>query len=116
MPNWVKTIVKTDKDVIADIKSKYFNDEGLDFNKIIPMPEDLDIESGSSGEDGLMILFFESDNDEEKNQINKVYRSLNPFYKDIYLSPRFSHLLKDYGKMKDTLSYKTSKEMVTKYL
>ena len=116
MPNWVKNIVKTDKDVIADIKSKYFNEEGLDFNKIIPMPKDLDITSGGSGEDGLMILFFESNNDEEKKQINQVYRSLNCFHDDIYLHPRFLRLLKDYGKIKEDSLYKSLKEMGTKYL
>ena len=36
MPNWVKTIVKTDSSTLKDIIKKYSVNNELSFNKIIP--------------------------------------------------------------------------------
>ena len=52
MPNWVKTIVKTKPDVLKDILKKYSNEDGFSFEKVIPMPKELDVERGSRGQDG----------------------------------------------------------------
>lgn len=71
MPNHVTTQIKfkgTEKDILAlrnairpDVTAnKKDEEEGLviDFNKIIPMPEDLRIESGSATDNGIAVLIF----------------------------------------------------------
>ena len=88
MPNWVKTIVKTKPDVLKDILKKYSNEDGFSFEKVIPMPKELDVERGSRGQDGLMYLFLENDNGISKEKINQVFLSLNPFNSDIYKEKR----------------------------
>ena len=61
MPNWIKTVVKTKPDTLKQIKNKYFTNNRLDFNKIIPMPEDLDIPASGKGDELLFILFNNTD-------------------------------------------------------
>ncbi len=114
MPNWVKTVVKTSPDVLKEIKEKYFNTEGLDFNKVIPMPEDLKVKAGSSGMTGLIILHFKSYEEEQKQKINAVYRAFNGFNRDIYLDPRYMDIIKKY--YEDTSKFKEDIELGEKYL
>lgn len=62
MPNWVQNIMKMegDSNLIEEIYHRYRSTEidpyngdyNIDFNKIKPMPEDLNIESGSSSSKG----------------------------------------------------------------
>lgn len=47
MPNWVRNIVKVPKRIMPDIKKMYFENDRLTFDKVIPMPKDLMITSGS---------------------------------------------------------------------
>ena len=57
MPNWVENhlMMKGDKKIIKELYERFRTDEadeysgeyGIDFNKILPMPESLNIESGS---------------------------------------------------------------------
>ena len=100
MPNWVKTIVKTKPDVLKDILKKYSNEDGFSFEKVIPMPKELDVERGSRGQDGLMYLFLENDNGISKEKINQVFRSLNPFFSDIYKEKRFKMVEEKYSEDK----------------
>ena len=92
MPNWVKTIVKTKPDVLEDIANKYFENNKFSFNKVIPMPKDLDIEVSGSGEEGLMFLFADSKDDLLKIKINNAFKDLNMFHSDIYRDSRFEDI------------------------
>lgn len=114
MPNWVKTVIKTSPDVLKEIKEKYFNTKSLDFNKVIPMPEDLKVTAGSSGITGLIILHFKSDDEEQKQKINAVYKALDCFNRDIYLDSRYSDIIKKY--FEDTSQFKEDIELGEKYL
>ena len=105
MPNWVKTIVKTKPDVLKDILKKYSNEDGFSFEKVIPMPKELDVERGSRGQDGLMYLFLENDNGISKEKINQVFRSLNPFFSDIYKEKRFKMVEEKYNENKNEKEY-----------
>ena len=88
----------------------------LDFNKIIPMPESLSIESGSRGEMGLVFLYITSLDLNIKNTIIKAYKSLNPFNKDIYISTYFKRINSDIEKYKNDKEFKESIELGKKYL
>lgn len=92
MPNYVFNKLKAGSDVRnLDI----FTDENLDFNKIIPMPKELQTSYFSTDNRlGLMLLWKESRDmvkkgkDATKNAlrmslIDEAYQSINPFYKDI---------------------------------
>lgn len=113
MPNWVKTIVKTKPDVLKQIRNKYFTEGKLDFNKIIPMPEDLNITAGSQGDEGLIILFNNTNDYVEKGKINEVYKSLNIFNQNIYEDPRFLRVVSEYNGDKE--KFKDSVELGKKY-
>lgn len=101
MPNWVKTIIKTKPNIMKDVLNNYSVDGNFSFDKVIPMPKSLDIESGSRGEEGLMCLFSENSLEISKDKINEVYRSLNPFYDDIYKDSRFQTVVNNYEKEKE---------------
>jgi len=116
MPNWVKTIVKTNQDVMQDVLKKYSSKEIFSFNKVIPMPKDLEVEKSSRGEDGLMYLFLENNEGISKEKINTVYRSLNPFHSDIYREAKFQKLAEKYDENKDNLEYKESIDLAKKYI
>lgn len=88
MPNHIVNILKVNgsdeqvKNVFAHMKTEYSE---FDFNKIIPMPEELNIESSSDGRIGMEYLLYKSNDgferyvdtyerieklpDERKNQI-----------------------------------------------
>lgn len=116
MPNWVKTIVKTKPEVLKDVMSKYSNEGKFSFDKVIPMPKDLDIESGSSGEIGMMFLFLESKDDLFKLKINRVFHSLNPFHSDIYRDKRFEEIEDNFKKYKEDPEFAKSIELGKKYI
>ena len=69
MPNHVTSRIKFSTVEAFDLfKSKYVigvaddgsgTEEGFDFNKLIPMPEGLDVEAGSRTEDGIQIVLDE---------------------------------------------------------
>ena len=81
MPNWTTNKIICKKSIGDKILSKENDDYILDFNKIIPMPEELQIEAGSRGQRGLMYLYSKTDSIEEKEIINKAYKSLKIFIK-----------------------------------
>ena len=116
MPNWVKTIVKTKADVLKDALEKFSNEDGFSFEKVIPMPKELNIESGSRGQDRLMYLFLENDNDISKEKINQVFRSLNPFHSDIYKEKRFKLVEEKYSENKGKTEYLESIKLAKQYI
>lgn len=116
MPNWVKTIVKTKPEVLKDVMSKYSIEGKFSFDKVIPMPKDLEIESGSSGEAGMMFLFLESKDDLFKLKINRVFHSLNPFHSDIYRDKRFEEIEDNFEKYKEDPEFVESIELGKKYI
>ncbi|MBQ3020780.1 MAG: hypothetical protein IJD92_00985 [Bacilli bacterium] len=116
MPNWVKTIVKTKPDVLKDVLEKYSNEKGFSFDKVMPMPKDLEVERSSRGEEGLMYLFIENDSGISKEKINEVYRSLNMFHSDIYRESRFQKLAEKYDENKDKLEYTESVKLAKQYI
>jgi len=115
MPNWVKNIITARAETINKIKEKYFEDGVLSFQKVIPMPEDLNIESSGRGELGLMYLYIEN-NKINKDTINKVYRSLNCFHTDIYKEKRFQDAIKEYEEKKDSEEIISRIELAKKYI
>ena len=77
MPNWTWNRVACKKKLGDKILTKTEKGYSLDFNKIIKMPEELDIESGSRGQEGLMYLYVKSKNDFEKIYRGKFCSKLN---------------------------------------
>lgn len=77
MPNHISNILTIEGDAkrVAQIKGEIISvDEGgnirhIDFNKIVPMPESLNITSGSSTSNGLAILKYRAGDPSEINQI-----------------------------------------------
>ena len=58
MPNWTynEIRIKGDKNTIASIKEFVKSEESeFDFNKIIPMPDSLNIESGSRTDRAILV-------------------------------------------------------------
>lgn len=62
MPNWIKNkVIVKNREVVDEIISSFttFNEEykelEFDFNKIIPMPKDLEIEFSTKSDDGLLL-------------------------------------------------------------
>lgn len=116
MPNWTMNKIICKKSIGDKILSKENDEYILDFNKIIPMPKELQIESGSRGHRGLMYLFSKTDNIEEKEIINKAYKSLNPFFKDIYNDSEFVKINNDIKKYETDPEFKESIDLGEKYL
>jgi len=77
MPNHISNIltIEGDPELVAKIKGDIISvdEEGdirhIDFNKIIPRPDSLDITSGSSTSNGLAILKYRAGDDSEIRQI-----------------------------------------------
>lgn len=57
MPNWIKNKILVGKpEFMEELQKRYEgSNERFDFNKVIPMPDGLDVECGSKGDDGLML-------------------------------------------------------------
>ena len=77
MPNHISNILTIEGDAkrVAQIKGEIISVDGdgnirhIDFNKIVPMPESLNITSGSSTSNGLAILKYRAGDPSEINQI-----------------------------------------------
>lgn len=70
MPNWVRvTVIAKDANVL---KEKLLNDKGnVDFNKLIPMPEELEISSGSNSYTALSATGFRSEYTDNQIELQK---------------------------------------------
>ena len=60
MPNWTWNRIACKKSIADKILTKTEEGYSFDFNKLIKMPKDLEIESGSMGQQGLMYLYLKS--------------------------------------------------------
>lgn len=78
MPNWVKNIVTVSEDAMNKIKRRYFTENCLDFNKIIPMPKTLELESGSITSIAIFYAYICKD-DEEKKKIEDILKRAGPY-------------------------------------
>lgn len=118
MPNWVRTRLTFNgeqsriDELKAFVKSETKDESGelhtnlFDFNKIVPMPEELNIESGSSGDWGMRYLllnaklsFMWTDDDRSFMERMEKQKEKNPdrFNKDIELGKKYLSNISKYG-------------------
>ena len=118
MGNWVRTRLTFNgkQNRVAEIKelvkTTSKDDEGndytneFDFNKVIPMPEELNIPSSSSGDDGMKYLLLNakhpiswSDYDRSFMERMKKQKEANPdrFNEDIELGKKYLSNISKYG-------------------
>lgn len=117
MPNWVRTRLtfNGDQNRVAEIKElvkttgknaqgKYTNE--FDFNKVIPMPEELNIPSSSSGDLGMRYLLLNAkhpilwtEDDRSFMESMKKVKEENPdrFNADIELGKKYLSNIANYG-------------------
>ena len=118
MPNWVRTRLTFNGDrsrideLKAFVKSETKDESGelhtnlFDFNKVVPMPEELNIESGSSGDWGMRYLllnakskFLWSDDDRSFMERMEKQKEENPdrFNNDVELGKKYLNNISKYG-------------------
>lgn len=114
MPNWVKSVIKTKPDVLEDIMKKYSNEKGLDFQKIIPMPKDLDIEYSVGGVLGLVYLFLDNNCSISKELIAQTFQNVSSV--SLYESDALEIVKRDYNQGKEIKECKRDIELAKKYI
>lgn len=85
MPNWTYNRIKCKKEIgdkLLTIKNDIYS---LDFNKLIPMPEDLKLDAGSIESDSISCYYL-SLNDDEKYKLMKLLKSKEIFFHHDYWS------------------------------
>lgn len=95
MPNWVKNkVILGSRSKVERIIAKYSAEEKgekfLDFNKILPMPEDLCIEYSSKAIDGLYIFYINQE-DSIKEFLNNTL-SINDSWKQESMEDIATHM------------------------
>lgn len=90
MPNWVTNrLIVSGND--KDIKQLFNNIKGdeaeqlIDFNKIIPMPESLDITSGSVTDESIFWALSKMNDEEIQRHIENLSRAPNILHKNCFL-------------------------------
>lgn len=117
MPNWVFTEVKTDPVTMKDIKRRFSDEKNqFSFQKVKPMPEELNIESSSTGDYGLVELYRLSTDEKEKNEIIAAYLSRNMFYSEASFKKKADEGLPDYLKADNPDEYEKMLNIGRKYL
>lgn len=116
IPNWTTNRIICKKELGEKLLTKTDDGYSLDFNKLIPMPKELDIESGSKGEKGLIFLYLTSLDLSKNVDIRKAYKSLSPFNKEIHNDPYFKDIDSNLSKYKTDESFQESIELGKKYL
>lgn len=79
MPNWTYNRIKCKKSIGDKILTITENGYSFDFNKLIPMPDDLKIDAGSIEGDSIACYYL-SLNDDEKNKLMKLLKSKEASY------------------------------------
>jgi hypothetical protein len=118
MPNWVRTRLTFNgeqsriDELKAFVKSETKDESGelhtnlFDFNKVVPMPEELNIESGSSGDWGMRYLllnakssFLWTDDDRSFMERMEKQKEENPdrFNNDVELGKKYLNNISKYG-------------------
>ena len=128
MPNWVRTRLtfNGEKNRVAEIKElvkttgkddEGRNDNEFDFNKVVPMPEELDIASSLSGECGMRYLILKdkhllswTDDDRSFMERMEKQKEKNPnrFNEDIKLGKKYLRNISKYG-YKDWYNFRCDK-------
>lgn len=116
IPNWTTNRIICKKELGEKLLTKTNDGYLLDFNKLIPMPEALNIEAGSSGEKGLIYLYLTSKDLNKKEKIEKAYKSLNPFNKEIYKDAFFQKIDLNIKKYQNDEKFQESINLGKKYL
>lgn len=115
MPNWTENRIICKKHIGDKILTKNGSRYSFDFNTLIPMPKELQVDASSSGEKGLIYLFLKSNNELEKLKISKAYKSINPFYKNIFKDSSYDDIEANFTKYKNDESFKESIILGEKY-
>jgi hypothetical protein len=99
MPNWTNNTIIGKKSILQ--KYVLADEDMFDFNKLIPMPKSLDIESGSNSYTALIALAVAKP--EEFEVINQAWKALNVFNKSLKQEPKYQEALKnpDFKNSKD---------------
>lgn len=79
MPNWTTNTIYGKKDILQRYVIE--DEDYFDFNKLIPMPPALDVDSGSNSYEGLIALAITKP--EEYDVINRAWKTLNMFNKEL---------------------------------
>lgn len=116
MPDWTSNTIKCKKHIGDKILIKDNDDYIFDFNKLIPMPTELDIDPGTAGEEGLMYLYIKSKNDLEKDKINDAYTSVHTSLHDIIWDSKFKEIEDNIDKYENDESFKEFISLGEKYL
>lgn len=101
MPNWTYNRIKCKKEIgdkLLTIKDDIYS---LDFNKLIPMPEDLKLDAGSIESDSISCYYL-SLNDDEKNKLMKLLKSKEIFFHHDYWN-KYKNDIKYYESNPDKL-------------
>lgn len=85
MPNWTYNRIKCKKSIGDKILTITENGYSFDFNKLIPMPDDLKLDAGSIEGDSIACYYL-SLNDDEKNKLMKLLKSKEASYCHNYWS------------------------------
>ena len=79
MPNWTYNRIKCKKSIGDKILTITENGYSFDFNKLIPMPDDLKLDAGSIEGDSIACYYL-SLNDDEKYKLMKLLKSKESSY------------------------------------
>ncbi len=79
MPNWTYNRIKCKKSIGDKILTITENGYSFDFNKLIPMPDDLKVDAGSIEGDSIACYYL-SLNDDEKYKLMKLLKSKESSY------------------------------------
>ena len=116
MPNWTENRIICKKELGEKLLTKTNDGYSLDFNKLIPMPKDLNIEASSIGEAGLIFLYLTSKDLNKNLDITKAYKSLNSLNRDIRTDPYFQMINSNLLKYKKDENFQDSIKLGEKYL
>lgn len=116
MPNWTENRIICKKHIGDKILTKNNDKYSFDFNTLIPMPKELQVEASTSGEKGLIYLFTKSNNELEKIEINNAYKSINPYFRDIYNDNFFDKINDNIKEYESNENFKIDLDLGKKYL
>ena len=100
MPNWVTNNVKirAKKDVLAQIMKDVKSEEmEFDFNNIVPMPESLELESGSITDQSIYYSYLQKSG-KEKEKMEKLMKETEVFFYGNYWEKLIKVPTTDYEK------------------
>lgn len=107
MPNWVTNrLIVSGND--KDIKQLFNNIKGdeaeqlIDFNKIIPMPESLDITSGSVTDESIFWALSKMNDEEIQRHIENLSRAPNILHENLLSSLQSRFQIKDLPRIEKT--------------